>query len=81
MTNSEANEILARHSRDDILRFLRDRTGDPHYMAADGRIRRVSGAKTVPVSRHAVALLLVGNESDLSGGKVAGTDCISCDSA
>jgi hypothetical protein len=67
MTNSEANEILARHGRDDILRFLRDQTGDPHYMTADGRIRRVGGAKVVPVSRHAVALMLLGNESELGG--------------
>ena len=66
MTNSEANEILARHGRDDILRFLRDRTGEPHYMTADGRIRRVSGAKIVPVSRHAVAFMLLCENTDVT---------------
>ena len=76
MTNSEANEILARYGRKDILLMLRDRTGEPHYMTADGRIRRIAGGKIVPVSRHAVALLLVGDESErLGGGGVPRCPC------
>ena len=76
MTNSEANEILARHGRQDIVRMLSDRSGDPHYMTADGRIRRISGGKIIPVSRHAVALVLLGHEGELLHDKTASTDCV-----